>query len=164
MMKQRLSKLWQSSKTGNKWKPFKEGCITFFNTNLGMDRVPFSYIIRPDAIPGDPQVSYPNEHSRLIAITPHAGLEFDTDNGRVFDYLKSWTLNGPAWTWIRSFNAARNGRVAWLALMEHFKGDVQKDRVKDAAYAAISQARYFGDKKRFSFETYITIHQDAYED
>jgi len=36
--------------------------------------------------------------------------------------------------------------------------------VKDAAYAAISQARYYGDRKRFSFETYVTIHQDAYED
>ncbi len=47
---------------------------------------------------------------------------------------------------------------------EHFEGDAHKDRVKDAAYAAISQARYFGDRKRFSFETYVTIHQDAYED
>jgi hypothetical protein len=36
--------------------------------------------------------------------------------------------------------------------------------VKDAAYAAINQARYFGDKKQFSFETYVTIHQEAYED
>jgi len=43
-------------KTGGKWKPFKEGCIAFFNTNLGMDQVPFSYIIRPDAASSDPQV------------------------------------------------------------------------------------------------------------
>jgi hypothetical protein len=96
-------------KAGSKWKPFKEGCIAFFNTNLGMDRVPFSYIIREDAAPGDPNIVYPNEHSRLISITPHAGLEYENDNGRVFDYLKAWTLNGPAWTWIRSFNPTRNG-------------------------------------------------------
>jgi len=87
-------------KTGSKWKPFKEGCIAFFNTTLRMDRVPFSYVIRPDAAPGDPLAAYATEHARLIAITPHAGLEYETDNGRVFDYLKSWTLNGPAWTWI----------------------------------------------------------------
>ncbi len=74
-------------KAGSKWKPFKEGCIAFFNTNLGMDRVPFSYIIREDAAPGDPNIVYPNEHSRLISITPHAGLEYENDNGRVFDYL-----------------------------------------------------------------------------
>jgi hypothetical protein len=62
-------------KTGQKWKPLKEGCIAFFNTNLGMDRVPFSYIICPDAQPGDPAAVYPNEHARLIAIAPHQGLE-----------------------------------------------------------------------------------------
>jgi len=151
-------------KTGNKWKPFKEGCIAFFHTNLGMDRVPFSYIIREDAMPGDPLAVYPNEHARLIAITPHTGLKFDTDNGRVFDHLKSWTLNGPAWTWIRSYNSTRNGRAAWLVLLEHYEGDAQRDRVKDAAYAAISQACYHEDKKRFSFESYITTHRDAYED
>ncbi len=43
-------------KAGSKWKPFKEGCITFFNTNLGMDRVPFSYIIHDNAAPGDPNM------------------------------------------------------------------------------------------------------------
>jgi hypothetical protein len=151
-------------KTGQKWKSFKEGCIAFFNTNLGMDCVPFSYVIRPDAQPGDPAAMYPNEHARLIAITPHQGLEYDTDNGRVFDHLKSWTLNGPVWTWIRSYNSTRDGRAAWMALLDHYEGDAQRDRVKDAAYAAITQARYHGDRKRFSFETYITIHQDAYED
>jgi hypothetical protein len=148
-------------KTGGKWKPFKEGCIAFFNTNLGMDQVPFSYIIRLDAAPGDPQAAYPSKHARLIAITPHTGLQFDR---RVFDHLKSWTLNGPDWTWIHSYNASRNGRAAWLALLEHYEGDAQRDRVKDAAYAAIAQAYYLGDRKHFSFESYVTIHQDAYED
>jgi hypothetical protein len=38
------------------------------------------------------------------------------------------------------------------------------DWVKDAAYAAIAQAHYFGGCKKFSFEMYVTIHQDAYED
>jgi hypothetical protein len=36
--------------------------------------------------------------------------------------------------------------------------------VKDAAYAAIANVKYHREKKRFSFETYITIHQEAYED
>jgi hypothetical protein len=48
--------------------------------------------------------------------------------------------------------------------VEHYEGDDQKDRVKDAAYEAIAQAHYFGNWKRFSFETYVTIHQEAYED
>jgi hypothetical protein len=125
-------------KTGSKWKPFKEGCIAFFNMTLGMDHVPFSYVIHPNAALGDPLAAYANKHARLITITPHAGLEYETDNGRVFDYLKSWTLNGPAWTWIQAFNTNRGGRAAWLALLEHYEGDALRDHVKDAAYLAIS--------------------------
>jgi hypothetical protein len=46
----------------------------------------------------------------------------------------------------------------------HFEGDAQRDRAKDATCAAISDAKYYSEKKRFSFETYVTIHQVAYED
>jgi len=49
-------------------------------------------------------------------------------------------------------------------LLDHYKGDAQRDRVKDTAYAAITQACYIGDQKWFSFETYVTIHQDSYKD
>jgi len=80
----------------------------------------------------------------------------------VFDFLKSWTLNGPAWTWMRAFNTTRNGRASWQALINHFEGDAQRDRVKDHAYALISAAKYYDDCKKFTFETYVTIHQDAY--
>jgi hypothetical protein len=109
-------------------------------------------------------VVYQPEHHRLIAVTPLTGIEYEDDNGRVFDLLKSWTVNGPAWTWMRSFNTTRNGRRAWLSLINHFEGDAQRDKVKDQAYAAIAAAKYYGEKKRFTFETYVSIHQDAYAD
>ncbi len=111
-----------------------------------------------------PNQVYQSEHQRLIAVTPLQGVEFEDDNGRVFDLLKSWTLNGPAWTWMRAHNGTRNGRQAWLALVDHFEGDAQRDRVKDNAYAAIAAAKYYGERKKFTFETYVAIHQDAYSD
>jgi hypothetical protein len=36
--------------------------------------------------------------------------------------------------------------------------------VKDHAYVAIAAAKYYGDWKKFTFETYVTIHQDSYAD
>jgi hypothetical protein len=63
---------------------------------------------------------------------------------------------------MRAYNSTRNGREAWLALIAHFEGDAQRDRVKDQAYAAIASAKYFGNHKKFSFETYVTIHQESY--
>jgi hypothetical protein len=155
---------------GSKWKAFKEGAITFFNSVRGRGNILLAYIIREQEIP-DPLMVYDNEHQRLIAVTPLQGIEFSEDNGKVFDNLKSWTLKGPAWTlkgpawtWMWSFNANRDGRGAWLALVAHYEGDVQKDRVKDAAYSSIAAARYHGEKKKFSFETYVSIHQEAFED
>jgi hypothetical protein len=65
---------------------------------------------------------------------------------------------------MRNYNAARNGRAAWTALTMYYEGDAQKDRVKDNAYAAIAAAKYHGERKRFSFDTYVTIHQEAFED
>jgi hypothetical protein len=49
----------------------------------------------------------------------------------VFDHLKSWTLEGPAWTWMRQHNNSRNGRAAWQALLFHYEGDAERDRVSE---------------------------------
>lgn len=141
-------------KPGSKWKPFKEGAIAYFNSIKTKSMIPLSYVIRDQAQP-DPDGLYDSKHQRLIAVTPLEGI---------FDYLKSWTLNGPAWTWMHNFNNAQDGRRAWLALLAHFEGDAQKDRIKDNTYASIQAAKYYGEKKKFSFETYVTIHQEAYED
>lgn len=65
---------------------------------------------------------------------------------------------------MRTWNSTRNGREAWLGLVAHFEGDAKCDRVTDHAYASITSAKYYGERKRFSFETYVTIHQDAYSD
>jgi hypothetical protein len=150
-------------KTGTKWKAFKEGAIAYLNCVKGKHDIPLAYVIRENEIPQVNHV-YQSEHHHLIEVTPLVGAEFEEDNGRVFDLLKSWTVNGPAWTWMRSQNAIRNGRQAWLAIVNHFEGEAQRDRVKDNAYAAIAVARYYGERKRFTFETYVTIHQDAYSD
>ncbi len=150
-------------KTGTEWKAFKEGAIAYLNCVKGKHDIPLAYVIRENQIPQVNQV-YQSEHHRLIEITPLIGAEFEEDNGHVFNLLKSWTVNRPAWTWMRSHNSLRDGRQAWLSLVNHFEGEAQRDRVKDNAYAAIAAARYYGECKKFTFETYVTTHQDAYSD
>ncbi|MFN9978786.1 MAG: hypothetical protein ACK53Y_02670, partial [bacterium] len=88
-------------KTGSKWKPFKEGVIAYLNSVKGNHNIPLAYVIRENEVP-DPNAIYQSEHHRLISVAPLAGMEYGDDNGKVFDCLKSWTLNGPAWTWMRA--------------------------------------------------------------
>ncbi len=150
-------------KTGSKWKPFKEGVIAYLYLVKGSHNIPLAYIIRKQEIP-DPVAVYQSEHHRVICIMPLAGIEYEEDISKVFDFLKSWTLNSPAWTWMRAHNATINGRAAWVALVAHFEGDAQRDQVKDHVYAAVAAARYYGERKKFAFETYVTIHQESYAD
>jgi hypothetical protein len=90
-------------KVTSKWKPFKEGVIAYFNSITMRDFIPLSYVIREQETP-DPRAQNDSEHQRLVAIAPLQGFDFNTDNGQVFDHLKSRTLEGPAWTWMRQYN------------------------------------------------------------
>jgi hypothetical protein len=38
-------------KTGSKWKPFKEGTITYFNSIKGFHNIPLAYMIRKQENP-----------------------------------------------------------------------------------------------------------------
>jgi hypothetical protein len=146
-----------------KWKAFKEALIAYLSALKGKHNIPLAYVIREDEVPQANQ-AFQTEHHRLKAVTPLMGVEFDEDNGWVFDILKSLLVNGPAWTWMQAYNNTRNGRQAWISLVNHFEGDAQRDRVKDHAYSSIAAAKYYGNRKKFSFETSVTIHQDAYAD
>jgi hypothetical protein len=86
-------------KASPKWKPFKEGCIAYFNLIKTRSQIPLAYVIRELEVP-DPY-------------------------GKVFDYLKSLMLNGPEWTWMRTFNQTHDGGGTWLALLSHYKEEAQ---------------------------------------
>lgn len=90
-------------------------------------------------------------------------IKFSDDNGKVFDHLKSFTLKGQAWTWMRQLNMARDGRGAWQALAAHFEADAQCELVKDQSYSSIANAQYHCKKKHFLLEIYVIIHQVAFE-
>ena len=150
-------------KKDTKWREFRDSFITYLQGKKGRDGMPLAYVIRDHDEPR-PEVAYPDEHARTIGILPLTGPAFVLDNGVVFDCLKSYILAGPAWTWIQQFDRSRNGRAAWKALIEHYEGPSTQNRIKNAAYASISKARYDGERKNFTFENYFAIHQKAHLD
>ncbi len=93
-----------------KWKPWKEGVISYINSVLSKDLIPLTYVLHEQDIP-NPNAAYNDEHQRLVAIAPLAGNKFKQDNGIVFDFLKAWTINGPAYPWMKQYSNTRNGRA-----------------------------------------------------
>jgi hypothetical protein len=149
---------------GSKWKPFKAATISYFDSLYSCKhRIPLAYVIWEQDAPNQ-DAAYESNHERLIAIMPLNGMEFEEDNGRVYDYLNSWILTGPSYAWMREYSRTRNGQAAWQGLIQHHEGIAQKDRVKSAAYSAFANARYQKLKKNYTFEKYVMTHKDAYQD
>jgi hypothetical protein len=148
---------------GSKWSVFKEGFETYLNSQKGRGMIPLSYVIRTlDVV--DPQEMFETDHEKIVKTVPLSGPDFAFDNGNVYDLLKGLILAGPAWPWMQEHDKKQDGRKAWKSLTAHYEGDSVVNRNKEAAYASILKAEYLGDRRHFTFETYVTLHQQAHLD
>ena len=95
--------------------------------------IPLSYVIRtsaevPAAAPalanGQP---YSTEHGsveeELIARASHGHTLYRADNGSVYHYLEIATRSTTYAASIKPFQRTRNGREAWLALLNQYAGN-----------------------------------------
>jgi hypothetical protein len=158
-----LIKAPEAFKKETKWRPWKESVLTYLNAQPGQAHIPLAYIIRERDHPL-PDVNYTTMHEELVQGTVLRGTEFNANNGKVYDFLQSLTLNGPAWPWINSFQRTRNGRGAWKALLGYYEGDAMQTRTKQECYQAITKANYQGPRRNYDFSTYVAAHQQAHQD
>jgi hypothetical protein len=95
---------------------------------------------------------------------PHGTPEYEVDNTMVWDILRTGTHGTQAYTWIKTHAAARNGREAYLSLTIHYLGSAANESMLAKAESAVENTFYKGEKARFNFEKYVSIHRDAYND
>jgi len=152
-------------KKETRWRTWKEQWVTYLGTKTGISKAPLTYVTREAEDPADPEdFDGDHDHDLEVLITPHIGDAYKRDNGAVYDELKTLLINSPAYTWIHSHDHLRNGRGAWLALIEHYIGANEQNCIKDAAYASIQNATYAGERCNWTFEQYYHVHQDAHYD
>ncbi|KAI2504176.1 hypothetical protein MHU86_10290 [Fragilaria crotonensis] len=84
------------------------------------------------------------------------------DNPRFYRELKSFTVNGEGWPYIKKFERSQDGQKAYLALKTQCEGTASKITRKNRAYASIANATYTGSRRQFKFQDYIKTHQTAY--
>jgi hypothetical protein len=83
------------------------------------------------------------------------------DNQRIYEEFKALVLKGPGWSFIKAYDRTKNDRGAVLALCHQCEGTSAIQTRKAAAYAKIASARYSGQKRQFSFDNYVEMHQVA---
>ncbi len=122
-----------------------------------------TYVIRDqEAVMAEQRnAGYEDHDSRLVSTTLLEGDWFFLDNQHVYDEFKSLVLKGPGWGFIKPYDHCKDGRNAVLALRCQAEGTSATQTRKTSAYAAVSNARYSGQKKTFPFAKYVKIHQTA---
>jgi len=147
-----------------KWEVFWERWCTYSSRLRGAAKCPLTYIFRDKAIP-DPDdfiTDYETHDDYLVAVTVLGGAWYDLDNRRIYDEFKGLVLKGPGWTFIKAFDRYKDGRNAVLTLKRQCEGTSAVQTRKASAYAKIASAKYSGQKRNFTFDQYVEIHQAAY--
>ena len=147
-----------------KWEVFWERWCTYASRLRGAAKCPLTYIFRDRAIPdpADFVGDYDSHDDFLVAVTVLGGAWYDLDNRRIYDEFKILVLKGPGWTFIKAFDKYKDGRNAILTLKRQCEGTSAVQTRKASAYAKIASAKYSGQKRNFTFDQYVEIHQAAY--
>ena len=145
----------------SQWKIFAEALETYLGQLRGSGRVPLNYIICHTAV-NSPEEAYETDQARLVALAPLNGPSYQRDNAKVYGIIKQLVLEGPGRTFILCFDAAADGRAAWLALWGHYEGIGFKNRNVDEAYSQLDHLTYSGEKKGFTFEKFVQRHMESF--
>jgi hypothetical protein len=147
-----------------KWETFWEQWKTYIHRTRGAPKCPLSYVFQEhDAVTNEMHLAaYIDHDDRLVNTTVLTGPWFELDNQRVYEKFKVLILKGPGWSFIKSYDRAKNGRAAVLALRRQCKGTSAIQSRKASAYAKIIAARYNSQRKTFTFNNYVEAHQGTH--
>ena len=154
--------------TGVDWFTWKESFTSLLEIKTGVGGSPLARCIREDKPAGWTPAQATNPLERLIYELPLNGDEYEVDNSSTWTEIKKVTLGTPTYEWIRQYDATKDGRGAWLAILGKCEGDsasnkriimanktVQLDASKGGAF-------YTNEYHGFTFDKYSTKLLKAY--
>ncbi|KAI2506122.1 hypothetical protein MHU86_8353 [Fragilaria crotonensis] len=102
-------------------------------------RCPLSYIHRAHTEVTNEvrDVEYDDLDEHLVNNTVLEGQHYAIDNKRYYAEFKSYISDGPGWTFIKHFDAKKDGRGAVLALKKQCEGESANMTIKAKAYAKL---------------------------
>ena len=92
-------------------------------------------------------------------------LRYQVDNAKVFEMLNDAIGNHKnIKTWIKAYARTKDGRAAWEAFKEHFRGTNQMEAIEASAEKQLATLKYHGEKVKYNFETHVSKHLRAHLD
>ena len=137
---------------------------------LGVRKVPLTYVIRDTVATGNaplPEAAsntsadFDNITDELIEFTPHSGEGYSEDNAKVFQILQDMVSGTSFESSIKSHQRERDGRAAYLALVQHNLGSSKWDKILEDAETYVLRREWNGRNHRFTLRSHINKQREA---
>jgi hypothetical protein len=110
----------------------------------------------------DPPENYETVDQEMTARAPHTGRPFVNDRRKVWDIMSNICGKHSCFIYIKPALRTRNGRDAYMLLFDHFLGPNNVVNMVSEAETKLTSILYNGEKKRFTWETYLRIHTEQH--
>ena len=143
----------------SKWVDAYLAFLNFLRTQKSADgKRTLDFVVRRRMPPGWTPTS---RADCLKYNAPMTGPFYLEDNQKVFRITKQWTLLTPAFSWIRPFDLAEDGRGAVAAMRDHYDGPGETAKKLAKAEAEMKTIHYRNEQS-MTFETYVHKLNDIY--
>jgi hypothetical protein len=124
------------------------------------------YVVRPDIAvkpkAEDLAENYETVDQEMTARAPHTGRSFVDDRSKVWDIMSNIYGKKSCFVYIKLAVRTRNRRDAYMLLFDHFLGPYNVGNMASEADTKLTSTLYNGEKKRFTWETYVRIHTEQH--
>jgi hypothetical protein len=133
---------------------------------IGQADVPLTYVYRDyvDVTAAEHAAVYVDDHQRYYRTTVLSGEHYSLDNRRVWNELKPLVIDGPGWSFIKSYDATQDGRNAIVALFLQNRSESSDIITRNKAETALANLTYSGPRKQWTFAMFVTAHQEAHNE
>lgn len=119
------------------------------------------YVIR-DNTTNSFNTSYKSRIDCLVQCIQHISHNCESDNSDFFSLLTQYTENTEGYSRISLYTRRRDGRVSWIALLNHFEGVTFRKVLSQEAMKMLKQPTYSGSRRNFYFGDYYNRHTMAH--
>jgi hypothetical protein len=148
------------------WPRTLENIKEYLASQYGGTRATLYCVVRPE-IEVKPEAEdhledYDTVDKEMTARDPLSGGAFVNERRKVWDIMSNIFCKHYFFVYIKPVLFTKNGRDAYMLLFDHFLGPHNVGNMASAAETKLNGTLDNGEKKRFTWETYVQIHTEQH--
>jgi hypothetical protein len=148
------------------WPRTLEKIREYLASQYGVTEETLDYVVHPD-IAVKPEAEAPAENYEIVdqemtAREPHTGRSFLDDRRKVWDIMSNICGKHSRFVYFKPALRNMNGRHDYMLLFDHFLGPKNVVNMASETETKLTSTLYNGEKKRFTWETYVRIHTEQH--